>query len=189
MNKKKHKPIFNIILISTLLLVSPFIYGQKREFKIYTNSKGHFSFVIPKSWSIKYSYEQEGLICIPTNSKEKEKYADCFEGIIFRIYLFKTNLDSTLLSNFYFKIGNDFYTNDRFRDSIKTKNISGRNWRGIYHNNICGVGCKESGFHAAGGQCEFIYFSKNNLTVCITTNGTEFDKSILTRLLKSFSFL
>jgi hypothetical protein len=74
-------------------------------------------------------------------------------------------------------------------DSVQAKNIKGKNWIGIYHNNICGISCKDNGFHAAGGQCEFIYFSNGKTTICINTTGREFDDVILKRLISSFHFV
>ena len=188
MNAKTCFLLFFIGLVAICIVAPLHSYGQKPAFKTYLNPKHKFSFEIPNNWTIKYSYEQENLVCTPISSKEKESYSDCFEDIVFRLEIYNSTLDSTLLNSVYFKIGKEYYTNDRIRDSIKTTKISGINWKGIYHNNICGISCKENGFHAAGGQCEYLYFSKGKKTICINTNGREFDKLILHHLLKSFKF-
>ena len=142
---------------------------------------------MPAVWAIKYSIRQHGIICVPVTSKEREIYKDCFEGIVFRMEFFNSGLDSTLAADGgYTKKGNTYYTEDRIQ-SVEAKNIKGKNWIGIYHDNVCGIGCS-NGFHAAAGQCEFIYFSNGNTTVLIETNGLAFDDDVLKRLLDSFSF-
>jgi hypothetical protein len=120
---------------------------------------------------------------------EKEEYKDCFEGIVFRMELFKTDLDSTLLSEgWYTKQGDTYSTRDRTGDSLKAKNIKGGTWTGIYHDNVCEIICDSNDVRALGGHCEFIYFSNGRITVCIDTNGREFDDAVLKRLLDSFRF-
>lgn len=77
---------------------------------------------------------------------------------------------------------------DRERDSVKADNIKGKTWTGIYHNNVCGIKCTDTGFHAVAGQCEFIYFSNNKTTVLIDTNGAQFDDYVLKRIISTFEF-
>jgi len=85
------------------------IYGQTIQFKKYTNQTYKFSFDIPGSWTIKYSQEQDGFICMPMTKAEKGSYQDCFEGIVFRMDFYKSSLDSTLLlDGLYTKIGNTY---------------------------------------------------------------------------------
>ena len=165
------------------------IYGQTTEFKKYTNQSYKFSFDIPSGWTIKYSKEQDGFICVPTTKTEKEMYEDCFEGIVFRMFFYNLGLDTTLLKDgLYTKEDDTYYITDRVNESVKAENIHGKNWTGIYHNNVCGISCKENGFHAAGGQCQFIYFSNGTTTICVTTNGREFADDVLKRLINSFRF-
>jgi hypothetical protein len=63
------------------MVTSKHIHGQKLPFKNYINAIHKFSFEIPIGWTIKYSYEQECLVCTPISLKEKKSFADCFEGI------------------------------------------------------------------------------------------------------------
>jgi len=179
-----------ILLFTTLFFFSVSTSGQTNNFKTYTNKTYNFSFEIPSYWTIIYSKQQDGFICVPITKSQKENYKDCFEGIVFRLEFYKSNLDSTLLGDgLYTKDRDKFYTTDRTMDSVKCENMKGNNWIGIYHNNVCGISCKDSGFHAAAGQCEFIYFSNGKTTICINTNGREFDDNILKRLIKSFRFI
>jgi hypothetical protein len=180
----RYKILFAIVLLNTV-----FTFGQTKTYKKYSNTNYKFSFDIPASWIIKYSKKQDGIICVPSNSFEKKLYSDCFEGVIFRVEFYKMGLDSTLLSEgLYNKKGNAYYTSDRTSDSVPTKKIQGKNWVGIYYNNVCGISCKSDGFHAAAGQCEVIYFSNANTTILLTTNGTPLKKSILNRIIRSFDF-
>lgn len=178
----------SILLLIVFLSRQGILNAQSPQFKKYTNQEYHFSFDIPNYWTIIYSKDQGGLICVPLTTQEKKKYKDCYEGIVFRMELFRTNLDSTLTAEGrYTKNGDTYYTQDRSSDSVKAKNIKGGNWKGIYHDNACGITCND-GFHAVGGQCEFIYFSNGRVTVCIDTNGLELDDTILKKLLDSFRF-
>jgi hypothetical protein len=177
-----------LLLIIIFFLAPALLYGQSFQFATYKNEKYKFTFSIPTCWTIKYSNEQDGYICLPTTKKEKGLYKDCFEGIVFRMDFFNYGLDSTLSEQGYSKIGDTFYTTDRVNDSVKTIKINGNTWKGIYHDNVCGISCSDNGFHAAAGQCEFLYFSNSKTTICINTNGRQFDDIILKQLIKSFKF-
>jgi hypothetical protein len=166
--------------------------GQNKEFKTYSDSKCHFSFDIPSIWEIANNTDTIDFntisICKPTTKEELDSYKDCFGGIIFYIFRYDTSLDKTLQEEGYRIYDDTYYTTDRVNDSVQTENIKGENWIGIYHNNICGISCEETGFHAAAGQCEFFYFSDGRMTICITTNGHSFDENIKIQLLKTFKF-
>jgi hypothetical protein len=188
--KKLYKLIFLFVLtLTSSLICQTTLFGQKTEYKHYTNLTNKFSFDIPKTWKIYYSKKQESIICVPTTLTEKESYEDCLEGIIFRLDIHKSGLDSTLLNDNYYKVENEYYTTDRIHDSVKTKQISGKTWKGIYHKNVCGISCKDNGFHAGAGECEFLYFSSSSTTVCINTNGRAFDDKILEKIIRTFHFI
>ncbi len=160
--------------------------AQSTQFKKYNNQQYHFSFDLPANWAIIYSKAQDGLICIPLTKQEKEIYSDCYEGIVFRMNIITMALDSALADEGkYTKVGDTYYTHDRINDSVRVKTIKGPNWRGIYHDNVCGISC-DGHFHAAAGHCEFIYFSNGKITICIDTNGLEFDVAVLKKLLDQF---
>jgi hypothetical protein len=178
----------SILLLAISLFSQGILDAQSIQFKKYVNQAYHFSFDIPSYWTIRFNKDQGGLICVPLTKQEMEKYKDCFEGIVFRMELFNSNLDSTLATEgVYTKVGDTYYTTDRTRDSVKSQNIKGSSWNGIYHDNVCGIMCAD-GFHAAAGQCEFMYFSNGKTTVCINTNGRELDDAVLKKLLNSFRF-
>jgi hypothetical protein len=180
----------SIVAFFVLTLLVDNSVDQENGFKSYTNAKYKFSVDIPASWVIVDESDEPSIgTCMPTNPSEIESYKDCFEGIIFRLMGYEKNLDKTLLDDgLYTKFGNNYYTTDRVRDSVMTENIKGKNWKGIYHNNVCGISCEETGFHAAAGQCEFFYFSNGTRTICITTNGRQFDDYVRAQLLKTFKF-
>src|SRR5579872_2323069 len=179
-------------LLSVLVMILLSSHGSNAQsilFKRYSNADYRFSFDIPSYWKIINSKVEGGIICVPLTASEKKEYKDCFEGIVFRMEFFKASLDSALAeTGMYTRNGNTYSTQDRTSDSVQAKNITGTSWRGIYHKNVCGIGCQSSGFHAIAGQCEFLYFSNGQTTVCIETNGRAFDPLILKRLLSSFRF-
>ena len=176
------------LFFATLLAFSTTSLGQTMKFKTYKDTAHKISFDIPTYWTIKYSKEQEGIICIPTTKIQKDIYKDCFEGIVFRLDFDNYGLDTLLFQQFD-KIGNDYVTSDRVRHNIPVKFIKGKNWKGIQHDNICGISCKDNGFHAGAGECQFFYFSKGDRTVEIQTNGRALDVNVIARLISSFKFI
>jgi hypothetical protein len=178
-----------------MTVCSSFLIGQNLEFKKYNYDNDlanlHFTFDIPKTWTIKIENNETGFsaLCKPTTKEERSIYNYCFEGIIFRIQYFKSDLDSTLKSKGLYRKNRDTYiTSDRVSDSVKTQTMLGETWIGLYHLNICGVTCIDNGFHGAAGECEYIYFSHGEQTICISTNGKAFEKNVLERIKSSFSF-
>lgn len=176
-------------LISVLFVFLNYsVAAQAISFKKYVDRSHGFSFDIPTYWTIKYDHLQDGVICIPVIKSQTAIFRDCFEGIVFRMDFFNTGLDSTLSDQGYSKAGETYYTSDRVNDTVKAENIQGKNWTGIYHNNVCGISCADNGFHAAGGECQFLFFSNGSTTVCINTNGRAFDDPVLKRIINSFHF-
>ena len=178
-----------IFVLPVLLCLNNTVHGQTIAYKKYTNNTYHVSFDVPDFWTIKYSKAQFGFVCVPVTKAQIKMYKDCFEGIVFRLDFYKSPLDSVLLNNGnYTKAGDIYFTSDRFNDSIKTQPIKGATWKGIYHNNVCGINCKSNGEHAAAGQCQFFYFSNDTTTVCINTNGKEMTEKVYKKILGSFQF-
>ncbi|MEO6357248.1 MAG: hypothetical protein ABIO56_11495 [Ferruginibacter sp.] len=176
------------IFFATLLAFFTTSSAQTIQFKAYKDTAHKISFDIPTYWTIKYSKEQDGVICIPTTKAQKNIYKDCFEGIVFRMDFGNYGLDTLLFQQFD-KIGDNYVTSDRVRHDVRVKFIKGKNWKGIRHDNICGISCKENGFHAAAGECQYFYFCKGNKTVIVQTNGRALDDKVITRLLSSFKFI
>ena len=162
--------------------------AQTIRFRSYRNTVYKFAFDIPVYWTIKYSKELEDVICIPVTKEQKAIYEDCFDGIVFRMELLDYGLDS-LLSSQYGREGDNFFTTDRFTEKVPVKLIKGNGWTGIFHDNTCGITCSETGFHAAAGECQYIYFSNGQKTIGINTAGRGFDRKILDRIISSFRFI
>jgi hypothetical protein len=171
-------------------------YGQQMKFKVYSDLQHGFSFDIPDNWLIRAdtSFEHSIAICDSTVDDEIESYRFCDEGIIFRIEHFKSDLDNTLISSgLYEKTPDGYVTSDRINNHVLVESIKGKNWTGAYHSNVCGVMCideetKEKEFHAVAGQCDNLYFSNGEETICISTNGSSFDEVVFNRLVASFKF-
>ena len=176
-----------IICIVTFLLFDMVCVAQRIHYKVFKDMVHKFSFDIPAYWSISYSKKQGGIVCKPTTNAQKKVYKDCFEGIVFRLEYLNYSLDS-LLEEQYEKEGENYVTSDRISNKIPVKSIKGKTWKGIRHNNTCGISCKTDGFHAAAGECQFIWFSNGTATVGISTNGRAFNNSILNRIISSFEF-
>ena len=162
--------------------------GQTIQFKTYKDTIHKISFDIPSYWTIKYSKEQNGVICVPTTKAQKDIFKDCFEGIVFRMGFDNYGLDTLLFQQFD-KNGDNYVTSDRVTHDVPVKFIKGKNWKGIRHDNICGITCKDNGFHAAAGECQFFYFCKGDMTVEIQTNGRALDQKVVARLISSFKFI
>ena len=157
------------------------------SYKTYKNNQHRFSFLYPTVWNITPSNDKDFYaICVPSTEKEKEAYDYCFDGIVFYLQFFKSSLDSTLTDQGYYKTGNDYFTNDKTSDHVKTFKIHGRGWTGIYNKNNCGISCKDGEHHT--GECDFLYFSDGKKTVCIQTVGRGFDNSVFDEIKNTFKF-
>jgi hypothetical protein len=176
------------LILMLFALCSASSSAQTISFKKYTDTVHKFSFDIPTYWTIKYSNEQQGVICVPTTKSQKGIYSDCFEGIVFRMDFANYGLDTLLFQQFD-KNGDNYVTSDRVTHNVPVRFIEGRNWKGIRHDNICGITCKDNGFHAAAGECQYFYFCKANMTVEIQTNGRALNEKVVTRLISSFKFI
>ncbi|MFC4230700.1 hypothetical protein ACFOW1_02285 [Parasediminibacterium paludis] len=172
--------------VSTIIGLCTAVSAQTIQFKTYKDPVHKISFDIPSYWTIKYS-KKDGLIGIPITKAQKDIFKDCFEGIVFRMDFDNYGLDTLLFQQFD-KNGNDYVTTDKVRLNVPVKFIQGQNWKGIRHDNICGVYCRDYVSHA-GGECQFFYFCKGNKTVTIETNGRAFDEKFIERLLSSFKFI
>jgi hypothetical protein len=113
-----------LILISLCGITST---AQTNSFKKYIDIAHKISFDIPTYWAIKYSKEQEGVICIPTTKAQKDIYKNCFEGIVFRMGFSNYGLDTLLFQQFG-KVGDKYVTSDRERDDVPVRFIKGKNW-------------------------------------------------------------
>jgi hypothetical protein len=176
------------LFIATLSGLFTTASAQTIQFKTYKDTLHKISLDIPSYWTIRYSKEQDGVICVPITKAQKDIYKDCFEGIVFRMDFDDYGLDTLLFQQFD-KNGDNYVTSDRVTHDVPVKFIEGKNWKGIRHDNICGISCSDNGFHAAGGECQFFYFCKGNKTVTIQTNGRALDDNVIARLLSSFKFI
>lgn len=176
------------IFFAALFTFFTTLSAQTIQFKMYKDTAHKISFDIPNYWTIKYSKEQYGVICIPITKQQKDIYNECFEGIVFRMDFANYGLDTLLFQQFD-KIGDSYVTSDRVRREVPVMFIKGKNWKGIRHDNICGISCKGGGFHAAAGECQFFYFCNGNKTIEIQTNGRALDDMVIARLLSSFKFI
>ena len=113
----------DILLVTIILVLYPcLMQGQITRFKKYVNSSYKFSFDIPPYWTIKYDKDVKELICVPLTKVQKEKYADCFDGIVFYIFINKEPLDSVLENDgAYTKVGNTYIQETWNRTVLKQK--------------------------------------------------------------------
>jgi len=177
-----------LVLVFLFFTMGSFVFAQKSAFKRYTNKTHRYSFQIPSSWNVVYSKREGGLICVPTSAKEKRDYKECLEGIVFRLSVDTTSY-ATLLQDVGQKREGSYYTiGGRFRDTVLVRLTKGQNWKGLHYLFTCGMTCNDDGFHAAAGECAYLYFSKGKKTVEITTNGRDFTNAVRNRIISSFRF-
>lgn len=181
------KQIKLIILFCGLSVV---MMGQADlDYKLYRDTLNGIKFEIPEKWEIQKleSLADNTYICIPTDPLEIEEYRECFDTIVFRCMIYEKGVEEFLTeSDFYERVGDDYYTSDRFTDMLKTTPINKKNYLGIYHLNVCGISCEETGFYAAAGECETVVIGNLIKTVSISTEGKAFDSEVLKNLIDSF---
>ncbi|MGV3528592.1 MAG: hypothetical protein ACO1OO_06845 [Flavisolibacter sp.] len=179
----------SILLFSILsLVVSIKTTAQAIRFKTYADTTYKFSFDIPTYWTVEYSKEHYGIVCKPITEEQQEIYKTCFEGVVFRMEVYDYGIDSLLLYQFE-KKGDYYITSDRTKEDVPVTFIHGKDWKGIRHTNVCGISCIDDGFHAGAGECEFVYFCKDDKTIEIATSGRVLEDEVITRLLSSFTFI
>jgi hypothetical protein len=183
--------IFVLFLITTnLYLVG---YGQNTEFKNYSYNNQYspirFSFDIPNSWEISDEYDGTGYL---SNCKDdsSEDESGCYEGLIFRVKYISKNLDSALRSQGMHKKEDGLYLttyDGKIKIEVATK-IEGQSYKGLYYTINNEIKCKGDDHKVILGHYQFIYFSRDDYTICIVTTGISFEEIVFNRLISSFRF-
>src|SRR4051812_13998348 len=105
--------ITTIAKIILIVLVSDCVYGQTKGFKTYKNPQHSFSFDIRSTWKITQEEDTTNsdfiATCRPTAKDEIATYKSCFDGIIFYIMYFNSDLEKTLQNQGYEKRDNVYY--------------------------------------------------------------------------------
>ncbi len=182
----------NILFLSLLLCILSFTIFSQTVYKKYTNTTANFSLQLPQNWVVLNDTKAENniAICVPTLDKEKKEYANCFEGTIFYIEKYKSDLNTTLKNKDYIISNDSIFTSDRISDKVVVTKIQKNNYKGIYHQNVCGISCNDgTGFHAVAGKCDYLYFSLGSKTICIYTTGKALSPSVIKNIIATFKFI
>ena len=178
----------NILLFFVVLCA--YVNIAQTTNKKYTNTNGNFSFEMPTNWSILNDTKVENriAICVATTDKESKEYANCFEGNIFYIEKFKTDLATTLSSKGYVVSNDSVFTVDKKKKKIEVAKIQKNNYKGIYNQVICTYVCKDSDKNTTG-KCDYLFFSLNSKTICIYTNGKPLTDVVRKNIIATFKFI
>ena len=185
-----------ILFIILIIPCSLQLFAQNYEFKQYAYdndiAKLHFSFDIPQSWIINNEYDGTGYMvnCSSANDSDKITYANCFDGIVFRVKYLKGNLDTALFSMGVQKKSDGIYLTSyegKIKIEIPTV-INGKTYNGLYYTITNDIYCKIDKRKRVMGNFQFIYFSDGIQTICISTNGRSFDENVFKQIIDSFKF-
>ena len=182
----------NLLFISLLLCCVSFTLFSQNVYKKYINNTANFSVQLPQNWVVLNDTKTENniAICIPTLDKEKKEYANCFEGTIFYIQKYKSDLITTLKNQNYTISNDSIFTSDRVNNKLVVTKIQKNNYKGVYHQNMCGISCNDgTGFHAAAGKCDYLYFSISSKTICIYTTGKALSSAVIQNIIATFKFI
>jgi len=158
---------------------------------LFFDSAHKIEFEIPDKWQMQLldSKQEIYYVCHTTDSIEIEDYKNCFESVIFRLTIFLFPLDKYILEVGDYKTERGIiYASDRFNNDNVVIPILKENYKGFYHTSICGITCKESGFHAAAGECDFIIIGNSEKTIEISTNGKSFTEKVRKKIIDSINF-
>jgi len=102
--------------------------------KKYLNTNGNFSVELPNNWSVLNDTRIENRIavCVPTLDKELKEFANCFEGTIFYIEKYKTDLATTLTSKGYVVSNDSVYTLDKKNKRIEVSKNSKKQFLRVF---------------------------------------------------------
>ncbi len=158
--------------------------------KKYTNTNGNFSFELPTNWSMLNDTKVENriAICVPTTDKESKEYANCFEGTIFYIEKYKSDLATTLTAKGYVVSNDSVFIVDKKNKKTEISKIQKNNYKGIYNQIVCIYVCKNSDKNTRG-KCDYLFFSLNAKTICIYTNGKPLADFIRKNIIATFKFI
>jgi uncharacterized protein len=90
-------------------------------------------------------------------------------------------------AGFELRDGEWFTTFGRFKP-VQVDRFSGRGWTGMEAVVICGTEDKETGFHAAGGECLWAVLSNGRRSILATTDGYEEPDKRTAEMLGSLNF-
>lgn len=177
-------------LIASLFILLVFVANSQTTNKKYINTNGNFSVELPNNWSVLNDTRIENRIavCVPTLDKELKEYVNCFEGTIFYIEKFKTDLATTLTGKGYVVSNDSVFSIDKKNKRIEVSKIQKNNFKGIYNQISCSYFCKDSD-KATQGKCDYLFFSLNAKTICIYTNGKPLPDFIRKNIIATFKFI
>ncbi len=180
---------FVFIHVVLVLLVYNVSFSQTAN-KKYINTNGNFSVELPTTWSVLNDTKVENriAICVPTIDKETKEYANCFEGVIFYIEKYKSDLVTTLQTKGYFVSNDSIYELDKKNKKTEVTKIQKNNYKGIYNQAMCNYICKDSDKNSTG-KCDYLFFSLNGKTICIYTNGKAIPDYIRKNIIATFKFI
>ncbi|MDX2173713.1 MAG: hypothetical protein SFY56_11380 [Bacteroidota bacterium] len=177
-------------LISLLFCFVVLTTTSQTTNKKYINTNGNFSVELPNNWSVLNDTRIENRIavCVPTLDKELKEFANCFEGTIFYIEKYKTDLATTLKSKGFVVSNDSVFIIDKKNKKIEVSKIQKNNYKGIYNQISCSFFCKDSD-KANQGKCDYLFFSLNAKTICIYTNGKPLPDFIRKNIIATFKFI
>jgi hypothetical protein len=100
----------------------------KTAYKVYTNTRWHFSFEIPVAWKITSNGDGMDYTCSPATKAEKVYYADY--GRVFDFQVKPMNLDSAVSGAFRKDSYGVYYYNPPMSAAKKVDRVKGKGLRG-----------------------------------------------------------
>lgn len=165
------------------------VFYALKGFKKFENNDLEVSFYIPQKWEFKdeQSRTPKGHF-FNTDTSEMEIYNDCHDSLIFRIWSYNLDLDSSLKESiFAYERNGKYYTNGGYYPEEKEIVIEASgNYQYARHINNCQIFCKEDGVKPLV-ECETVLISNGNKTIELHTSSP-FEQTVLETILNSIKF-
>lgn len=184
-----------LLLLASLLFSSAIADAQHRSsvlpktaYKVYTNTRWHFSFEIPAGWRISGNGDGMDYTCKPVTKAEKAYYADY--GAVFDLQVKPMNLDSAVGGAFRKDSDGVYYYNPPMSAEKKVDRVNGKRFTGLHEIHSCRVSLDKRmpAETTVVDGCEQLYLSNGKITIVLTTGGVALEEEDYNRLTQTLRF-
>lgn len=185
-----------LLFLTAVLLISPKANAQNKKaaqhksaYKVYTNTRYHFSFEIPVGWKITGNGDGIDFTCKPVTKAEKKYYAGY--GEVFEFQVKRTNLDTAIDGAFRHGSDGAYYYNPPLSAEKKVDQVEGTGFTGLHEIHSCRVSLDKRVPEETTvvDGCEQLYLSNGKITIVFTTSGIALEEEDYARLVQTLRFL
>lgn len=160
----------------------------KTAYKVYTNTRYHFSFEIPVAWKISSNGDGMDYTCKPITKTEKAYYAGY--GEVFEFQVRPMNLDSAIGGAFRHGSDGAYYYKPPMSAEKKVDRVKEKGFIGLHEIHSCRASLDKRAPEETTvvDGCEQLYLSNGKITIVLTTSGIALAEEDYNRLIQTLRF-